>query len=56
MEKWETLIEILEKSVAKNGEKPLTNQWLLNIMRLAEKRAYDEERRSELEGHRFDIY
>jgi hypothetical protein len=28
------LIEILEASVAKNGEKPLTNLWLLNILKL----------------------
>jgi hypothetical protein len=56
MEEWEILMDILEESVAKNGERPLTNRWLLNIMRLAEKRAHHEERQSELEEHRFDIY
>jgi hypothetical protein len=58
MEQWEILIDLLEKSVEKNGERPLTNRWLLNIMRLAEKSANDEEKRSDLEGHRFfdDIY
>lgn len=31
------LIEILEESIKKNGEKPLTNKWLLNILNMAEK-------------------
>ena len=31
------LISILEKSVEKNGEKPLTNKWLLNILKQVEK-------------------
>jgi len=30
------LLETLEKSVEKNGEKPLTNLWLLNILKLKE--------------------
>jgi len=29
------LIEALEASISKHGEKPLTNKWLLNIVRLA---------------------
>ncbi len=32
----ETLIEILEASVKKNGEKPLTNLWLLNILKMCQ--------------------
>lgn len=60
MKEWEIFIDILEQSVAKHGEKPLTNRWLLNIMRLAErlaeKREHDEEMRDLLEEHRFDIY
>ena len=36
-EDYSTLIEILEESVKKNGEKPLTNKWLLNIVKLAQK-------------------
>jgi len=27
------LIEVLEYSVKKNGEKPLTNRWLLNLLK-----------------------
>ena len=29
------LIEILASSVEKHGEQPLTNRWLLNIVRMA---------------------
>jgi hypothetical protein len=36
------LIEILQKSVEKNGEKPLTNKWLLNLLLLAEKQEDEE--------------
>ncbi len=32
------LIEILTESVKRNGEKPLTNKWLLNILLMAERR------------------
>lgn len=34
-ENYDYLIEILEASVEKNGEKPLTNKWLLNIIKKA---------------------
>lgn len=37
MEILELLIEVLEKSVAKNGNIPLTNQHLLNIVKMAKK-------------------
>lgn len=37
------LIEILEKSVEKNGEKPLTNKWLLNILKQAKKQKIKKE-------------
>ena len=33
-ENYDFLIEMLEESVKKNGEKPLTNKWLLNILKL----------------------
>lgn len=36
-ENYDYLIEILEESVNKNGEKPLTNKWLLNILKLVTK-------------------
>lgn len=34
----ETLIEVLEESVKKNGEKPLTNKYLLNILKMVERK------------------
>jgi hypothetical protein len=36
-ENYDYLIEMLEESVKKNGEKPLTNKWLLNILKLVTK-------------------
>lgn len=41
-ENYDYLIEILEESVKKNGEKPLTNKWLLNILKLATKQIENE--------------
>lgn len=32
------LIRILEESIKRNGEKPLTNKWLLNILYMARQR------------------
>ena len=34
-ESYQNLIKTLEASVKKNGEKPLTNKWLLNILKKA---------------------
>lgn len=34
MEEYDNLIETLEKSVEKNGEIPLTNKYLLNILKM----------------------
>jgi hypothetical protein len=42
-ENYDYLIEILEESVKKNGEKPLTNKWLLNILKLATKKIENED-------------
>ena len=39
----EELIKVLEISVQRNGEKPLTNKWLLNILKLTQKRLEQEE-------------
>lgn len=39
----EDLIEILEKSVAKNGNLPLTTQHLLNICKCANQLTYRKE-------------
>lgn len=48
------LIETLEKSVEKNGEKPLTNLWLLNILKLVEKQMEYDDREDHVSG--FDPY
>ena len=46
----EELIEVLEMSVKKNGEKPLTNKWLLNICKKAnEEKWYTAEQLAEFE-------
>lgn len=37
------LIEILEASIKKNGVKPLTNEWLLNILKQANRQIQREE-------------
>lgn len=39
----EELIKVLEMSVKRNGEKPLTNKWLLNILKVTNKRLLAEE-------------
>ena len=36
------VIDVLEKSVQKNGEIPLTNKHLLNILKMAENNEYHE--------------
>lgn len=48
------LIRILKHSVRVNGVKPLTNEWLLNILLLAEK----EEARQALQDqvYGYDLY
>lgn len=39
------LIDILEESVKKHWEKPLTNKWLLNILKKSqEKQEYEDEK------------
>jgi len=50
------LKEVLKRSVEKNGEKPLTNAWLLNIIKMAERDEERDDHRSELEGCRHEIY
>jgi hypothetical protein len=49
------LIETLERSVEKNGEKPLTNKWLLNLLRSAKRKQDREEFRGYLEGCRAEM-
>jgi hypothetical protein len=43
-EDYDILIEILENSVKKNGEIPLTNKHLLNILKLVSKQQDNEDR------------
>lgn len=43
----ETLIEVLEASIKKNGEKPLTNLYLLNILKMVEKKIEKEVERDQ---------
>ena len=40
-EGYDYLIEVLEESVKRNGEKPLTNKWLLNILKVTEKNIHN---------------
>lgn len=46
-ESYDFLIETLEKSIEKNGELPLTNKYLLNILKLTERRIEREEQKSD---------
>jgi hypothetical protein len=41
-ENYDVLIEILEHSVKKNGEVPLTNKYLLNILKMVERKISHE--------------
>lgn len=47
-EPYEYLIEILNESVKKNGDKLLTTQYLLNIIRMVEKRIIRDSEREEM--------
>jgi hypothetical protein len=42
-ENYDILIEVLENSVKKNGEIPLTNKHLLNILKLVNKQQDNED-------------
>ena len=49
------LIKVLEESVKKNGEKPLTNKWLLNILKLADYKRETEDQRLDMIEIEHDI-
>jgi hypothetical protein len=51
----DVLIDILEASVKKNGEKTLTNLWLLNILKLYKKEIEDIDKQSDLIESYYDI-
>jgi hypothetical protein len=55
-ENYDYLIETLEKSVEKNGEKPLTNKWLLNLLKSVRKRIDNEDDFLHIEGIGDDFY
>lgn len=50
MEALDYIVEILERSVEKHGDISLTTGHLLNILKLADRIAGEDERTSELEG------
>lgn len=52
-ENYDYLIDALTKSVEKNGEKPLTNRWLLNILKSVKRR---EDRLSDPFDANYDPY
>ena len=54
MNEWGYFKLILKKSVEKNGEQPLTNKWLLNIIKLIELKINEDDFRFDVEG--CDIY
>ena len=37
MTQWDALKSVLKRSVERNGEQPLSNQWLLNICEMADR-------------------
>lgn len=48
MEALEVLFQILQFSVAKHGEKPLTNTWLLHIVKLSLKTLEDRAKEDDI--------
>ena len=44
-ENYDILIEVLEHSVKKNGEVPLTNKHLLNILKIVHRKIQEEDDR-----------
>jgi len=44
-ENYDILIEVLEHSVKKNGEVPLTNKYLLNILKIVHRKIQEEDDR-----------
>ena len=56
MEDFDYLMEALEDSIKRHGEKPLTNVWLLNIMRMAQRRAERDDLSGQIAGACADIF
>jgi len=54
MDTIEIIIEILELSVKKNGEIPLTNKHLLNIMKMAIRREAEIDFQLDMEAAKVD--
>ena len=47
---FDEIIEVLELSIKKNGVLPLTNQHLLNILKMVEKRAAQKDYQNDMIG------
>ena len=54
-ENYDYLIEILEESIKKNGEKPLTNKWLLNILKMVNKQIDQDDKMGEVFDSHWDL-
>jgi hypothetical protein len=50
------VMNVLKESIKKHGEKPLTNVWLLNILRMAQKQAEADDHRGDLEAAYYDVH
>ena len=50
------VMDMLEKSIKKQGEKPLTTTVLLTILRMAEAQAAADDHRGDMEAAYSDIY
>lgn len=55
MDEFDKLIVVLEHSVKKHGEKPLTNLWLLRCMKMVIRAQEKEDERSIIVENQFEI-
>lgn len=56
MNELDYILEILEESLKKNGDKQLTISHLINIIRMAKRKYEDEDQQIDMEGYKDDIY
>jgi len=50
------VMDVLKESIKEQGEKPLTNVWLLNILCMAEKQAQSEDYYGDMEAAYIDMF
>ena len=55
MEEWAMFRDTLEESIKKNGEKTLTNRYLLNIVKLVDKKIQSNEDRGIVSENQCEI-